>query len=372
MREVHRELSAWFEAAGMAVRTDAIGNIIGRLPGTDPRKVLLIGSHLDTVPNAGKYGGILGVVAGLAVAEELRGAALPFSIHVIGFSEEEGVRFRTPYLGSYAAAGLFDPALLELRDDKGGTLEELLRRRGLDPAEIPAAAYAPEDVVGFLELHIEQGPVLDQRRLPVGVVDAIIGQERLLLTFFGTAGHAGTTPMMMRQDAGVAAARWVAAVADYGHRVPDLRATAGKMQFFPGARNVIPGRADVSLDVRHAVDSVRHRAVGELVADAHRFAKAEGCRVEVRSRTHQDSIPMDRHLVDALMAEAKALGLNTPIVPSGAGHDAAVMAQRFPSAMLFVRSPGGISHNPAEAVVEEDVAAALEVLVRVVRKLGHG
>lgn len=372
MRDVHRELATWMQAAGMAVRTDAVGNIVGRLPGSnaDGRAVVL-GSHLDTVPNAGRYDGILGVVAGLAVAEHFAPGQLPVHLDVIGFAEEEGVRFRTPYIGSYAAAGLFDASLLSLTDGKGVTLAQAIEEWGGALTDIPAAAYHAGEVVAFLELHIEQGPVLEQARMPLGVVTSIIGQHRLSLAFVGNAAHAGTTPMAMRQDAGVAAARWVARVADYAAGVEGLRATVGRLSFAPGARNVVPGRAEASLDARHATGPLVREAVEHLIAEARRIAAGEGCLFEVSEHTHHSSIPMDEGLIALLTEEAARLGHGTLAMPSGAGHDAAVMAQRFPAAMLFVPSPGGVSHNPAEAVREDDVAKAIEVMVATVGRLAE-
>lgn len=372
MRDVHRVLGDWMHAAGMEVRGDAVGNIAGRLRGSnDDGRVVVLGSHLDTVPDAGRYDGILGVLAGLAVAEQFKPGALPFHLDVIGFSEEEGVRFRTPYIGSYAAAGLFDASLLALTDERGTTLAQAIEAWGGDLAAIPDAAYRADDVIAFLELHIEQGPVLEQARVPLGIVTSIIGQQRALVSFVGNASHAGTTPMGMRQDAGLAAARWIAAVADYSRDIDELRATVGRVTFLPGARNVVPGRAEASLDLRHAAGAVARAALAHLVDEARRIAAEQGCLVELSEHSAQSSVPMDVELVALLRDEARRAGHKTIDLPSGAGHDAGVMAQRFPSAMLFVPSPGGLSHNPVEAVREEDVARALEVLAGVVRRLAE-
>lgn len=370
MRDVHRELDAWMRAAGMDVRVDAVGNIVGRLRGsnTDGR-VVVMGSHLDTVPNAGRYDGILGVLAGLAVAEQFKPGALPFHLDVVGFSEEEGVRFRTPYIGSYATAGLFDASLLQLVDASGTTLAQAIEAWGGDLAAIPDAAYRDTDVIAFLELHIEQGPVLEQARVPLGIVTSIIGQQRALVSFVGNAAHAGTTPMTMRQDAGVAVARWVARVAEYARGIDELRATVGRITLQPGARNVVPGRAEASLDLRHSAGIVARAALAQLIDDARAIAAEEGCLVELSEHSAQSSVPMTPELVALLRDEARRLGHKTIDLASGAGHDAGVMAQRFPAAMLFVPSPGGISHNPAESVREEDVARAIDVLVGVVRRL---
>lgn len=370
MVRANMALEDWMHAAGMEVRQDAAGNLIGRLRSAKPNaKVLLVGSHLDTVPNAGRYDGILGVLAGLSLAEHFAGRPLPFHLDVVAFSEEEGVRFRTPYLGSAAVAGTFDPAWMQLQDGDGFTVEDVLLSAGLEPDQIPAAAYPSHGVLGFLELHIEQGPVLEGAELPLGVVGAIIGQERLALRFVGRSGHAGTTPMQGRRDAGVAAAQWVGRVRQYGGAVEGLRATIGRLNFFPGARNVIPDHVEASLDVRHRSDGIRRRSVEDLLGEARHIAAAEGCTLEVLERAHQDAVPMDPALSELLVAGAERCGVRTPLMDSGAGHDAAVLAPRFPAAMLFVRSPEGLSHHPLEAVIASDVALALRVLADVTEKL---
>lgn len=369
--EVYREVRAWMEAAGMAVRIDAAGNLIGRFAGSAPpgAPALLIGSHLDTVPDAGRFDGILGVMAGIAMVEHFRHEHLPFPIEIIGFSEEEGVRFRAPYIGSYAVAGTFDPALLQLRDRHGVTLEEVLREQGLPPEGIPFAAHKPEEVLAFLELHIEQGPVLERREHRIGIVESIVGQDRLTVVFTGHAGHAGTTPMDLRQDAGVAAARWIVAVAEFAAKTEGVRATVGRAHFLPGAGNVIPGRVVASFDLRHRNDQVRLRVREELLSAATRIAEAAGCTFEVTEATSHNAVPMDPALCDLLEGEAHRLELSTLRMSSGAGHDSAVMARRFPTGLMFIPSPGGISHHPDEAVRTDDVAAALRVMAGTIGRL---
>src|SRR5262245_56632762 len=285
MRRVHEHLGGRMRAAGLAVRLDAVGNLIGHYPAApltlpspptdggegrvrgaeEGAPVFLIGSHLDSVPDAGKYDGVLGVLLGVAAVEALGWERLPFAVEVLGFCEEEGVRYRTPYLGSLAACGRFDPALLGRADAAGVSLADALRAFGLDPLRIPESAYAPGRVLGYLESHLEQGPVLDAVDGPLGVVEAIAGQSRLWLCFEGKAGHAGTLPMHLRHDALAAAAEFVVAAEQHARALDGLVATVGTLAVAPGAVNVVPGAARLSLDVRHAQDGTRERATAELL-----------------------------------------------------------------------------------------------------------
>jgi allantoate deiminase len=352
-------------AAGMQVRRDAIGNLIGHYPGAEARaSIFLIGSHVDSVPNAGKYDGVLGVMLGIAAVEALEGRRLPFAVEVLAFSEEEGIRFRTPYLGSRAVCGRFDSALLDLTDDAGVSLAAAIRDFGLDPAEIPNAAYAADQVLGYLEAHIEQGPILENLDLPIGVVEAIIGQSRLWVRFHGKAGHAGTLPMELRHDALAAAAEFVVQVEACARTTEGLLATVGTVAVEPGAVNVVPGLARLSLDVRHASDAVREQAVATLLRLAESQAAQRGVGFQIDQAEHHASVPADVHLTKLLSAAVAAAGVTPRRLVSGAGHDAAVMAGLTPMTMLFVRSPGGVSHHPDETVLSEDVRFALEVMVR--------
>ena len=335
MRDVHEYLGAWMRGLRMQVHVDAAGNIRG-LHGDPSKPRLMIGSHLDTVPNAGAFDGILGVVIGIALA----GTKPHMALEVIGFSEEEGVRFGKPFLGSRALIGA---------TDWGDPIDEAIRAFGLDPAELPAAYYAPR-TIGYLEFHIEQGPVLEQLDLPLGVVEAIVGQSRYMLTFEGKANHAGTTPMPLRHDALVAAAKWVCEVDRYAREHDGLVATVGSLHVSPNAGNVSPGEVRASLDVRHARDNQRHRAVAHLLSRAD--AKA-GLLLD------QAAVNMDEALTAALASAVNATSYPVHRMPSGAGHDAMVIAPHIPSAMLFLRSPGGISHHPDELVLAGDVEAAL-------------
>jgi allantoate deiminase len=331
MREVHARVSGWMRSAGLEVRVDAVGNVRG-VSGEGPR--LMIGSHLDTVPRGGAFDGPLGVMMGIALA----GRA---PVEVAGFSEEEGVRFGVPFIGSRAVAG--DPVMIP-------GVREAIRAFGLDPAEIPHAEMAPE-VRGYLEFHIEQGPVLESLGLPLGVVETIVGQSRFEVRFTGKANHAGTTPMRLRQDALAGAAEWIGLVEREG-------GTVGFIAAEPGATNVIPGAARASLDVRHACDGERQRATERILGGAREIALRRGLKVQWEQKLDQPAVGMQ---CEALARAVEAAGLPMHRMVSGAGHDAMILARRVPAAMLFLRSPGGVSHDPDETVLESDVAAALAV-----------
>jgi len=375
MHRAHALLGGWMRAAGMQVHVDAAGNLRGVLRGAanadsdEPR--LLIGSHLDTIANAGAFDGVLGVVLGVVLVEEVaRGGPLPFSVEVIGFSEEEGVRFAKPFLGSLALIGELDAGTLTCRDCNGITVAEAIRSFGLDPAELPEAVVA-DDAFGYLEFHIEQGPVLESEGLALGVVSAIVGQTRMTLVFTGQANHAGTTPMgPLRHDALAAAAEWVVKVESYASRCDGLVATVGKIEIRGAASNVIPGELVATLDVRHAVNEVRSVAVRHFLDCAQEAGKARGVSVTHTASLDQPAVPMDPALT-ALLAESVAhvTGGEARLMPSGAGHDATIVARRVPCAMLFLRSPGGLSHHPDEAVIPEDIADALAAGVEFLRSL---
>jgi allantoate deiminase len=364
MRVVHAELREWMERAGMAVRIDAAGNLRGLRPGASahaPR--LYIGSHLDTVPNAGAFDGILGVVLGIALVERARIRPLPYAIEVIGFSEEEGVRFGTPFIGSRAFAGTLTVDTLHRRDTLGGSVADAIRAFGLDPERIDDARAA-DSAIGFLEFHIEQGPVLDRTAVPLGIVTTIAGQSRHSVVFTGVANHAGTTPMNARRDAVVAAAEWTTAVERCGCATPGLVATVGRIEAYPNAVNVIAGTCTASLDVRHADDAVRRSAATQLIESARAIGARRGIQVTDHTNLDQAAVPMDPALTTALERSVAIAGYPVHRLTSGAGHDAMIVARRMPAAMLFVRSPGGISHHPNESVIEDDVEAALAVGLR--------
>jgi len=360
MRNCHRELARWVEPLGAQVQIDAAGNFRGVYPAAQPDAPrLLIGSHLDTVPNAGAYDGTLGVVLAVALLEELRGRRLPFGIEVVGFSEEEGVRFGTPFIGSRALVGRLDQELLNLCDARGISVRKAIEEFGLNPRDIPHAELS-SDTLGYLEFHIEQGPVLEELNLPLAAVEAIAGQTRLEFTFLGHANHAGTTPMHLRRDAIAAAAEWISAVERAAQEVPGLVATVGKIEAKPGVTNVIAGEARLTLDVRHPSDEVRIRAVGDLTRQAQAIATRRGLSVQHGTLLSQDAVAMDTFLVGEIEQAIVKTGSKPHWMASGAGHDAMILAEKVPSAMIFLRTPGGISHDPTESVAQEDVEKAIE------------
>ncbi len=366
MRDVHQMMQAWMEQAGMLVHIDAVGNIIGRkVSKYKAAKVLILGSHLDTVKNAGKYDGMLGVLVGLAVAEALQENELPFHLDIIGFSEEEGVRFGVPFIGSKAVAGSFDKAMLELTDASDITVKEAIRAYGLNPRDIAKAAYKPEEVLGYLEVHIEQGPRLAADDQPLGIVTAIVGASRAKLSFTGQAGHAGTSPMNLRRDALSGAAEFILFVESYAKSVVDLVATVGRIEAKPGAGNVIAGQVEISLDVRHIQDTVRHKAIQDLKEKANMLTKQRGLELSWQDLMDQVAVPMSEEFINQL----QTVNPDLPLLSSGAGHDAMIMASLAPSVMVFIRSPNGISHHPDEIVFASDVAQGLEVLIGFIQNI---
>jgi allantoate deiminase len=360
MRDCHREISSWMDALGMVVAIDAVGNLRGFYSGATanaPR--LLIGSHLDTVPNAGAFDGIFGVMLAISLVESLCGQKLPFGIEIIGFSEEEGVRFGVPFIGSRALVGRLDGELLGRKDEHGISVRKAIEDFGLDPGEVSDAALC-DNVLGFLEFHIEQGPMLENVGSALGVVEDIVGQDRLEFTFTGQANHAGTTPMNLRRDALAAAAEWIIAVENLAQRTPGIVATVGLLDSGPGAVNVITGKARVTLDIRHASDGVRIDALNSLVRQAESLAARRGITVNWRRLFTQHAVAMDPFLVQQIEHAVQKSGCAAYRMASGAGHDAMILAEKIPAAMIFVRTPGGISHDPAESVHLDDVARALD------------
>jgi allantoate deiminase len=369
MHEVHALLRSWMETAGMSVHIDAVGNLRALWPGVTPDSPrLLIGSHLDTVPNAGAFDGILGVVLGVAIIEELQGKHLPFAIEVIGFSEEEGVRFSKPFLGSLALVGKLDAETLARTDRSGISIRQAIEAYGLDLAQLPAAVLSDESFA-YIEFHIEQGPVLESEDASLGIVEALIGQTRMELIFAGQANHAGTTPMHLRHDAMTAAADWIIAVEDYASSHQGLVATVGKVEVSPGAGNVVAGRVTASLDIRHADDAVRKKALGAILKFAEIAAARRGVQVAAQTQLEQPAVPLDPQLTGILQSAAAQAGFPGRRMTSGAGHDAMVLAPAVPSTMLFLRSPGGLSHHPDESVFPQDVEAALATAMEFLAQL---
>ena len=360
MLDCHREVSSWMRALGMTVSVDAVGNLRGVYPGASrgaPR--ILMGSHLDTVPNAGAFDGILGVVIAVGLVQSLQDQKLPFGIEVVGFSEEEGVRFGVPFIGSRALVGRVDDELLGRKDQREISVRKAIEDFGLNPDEI-SKAIVSDDVLGYIEFHIEQGPVLESLGRPLGAVEAITGQNRLEFTFTGQANHAGTTPMNLRHDALAAAAEWIVSVENLARGTPGMVATVGFVEAKPGATNVIPGEARATLDIRHASDRARTEALDELIRQAESIAARRGMAVKWRMLLAQNAVAMDPFLTQQIERAIQKAGCDVHRMASGAGHDAMILAEKIPAAMIFLRTPGGISHDPAESVHVDDVAKALE------------
>jgi len=371
MRRANDLVRTWMRDAGMAVREDAIGNLIGYYAGESPKpvessdeKVLLLGSHLDSVRDAGKFDGPLGVLTAIACVEHLNQekTRLPFAIQVLGFCDEEGVRYQSAYLGSKVLTGAFNPNDL-MRVDAGGiTMAEAIRSFGGNPDALDFAKLDPDRLLGYAEIHIEQGPILEQKNLPLGVVTAIAGQTRARLIFTGCAGHAGTVPMNLRRDALCAAAEFILAVEDLAQRRGDLVATVGEITAVPGASNVIPGEIRLSLDVRHPEDAARQAAVAEFQELAGGIAQKRKLRFDWQPVQETAAVACDTQLSKILAEAVRDHQKEDIFLHSGAGHDAAVMASISPVTMLFVRCKGGLSHHPDEFASLEDIRAAIAVM----------
>lgn len=360
MHDCHREITRWMEPLGLHVRVDAAGNLRGIYSAAQPNSSrLLIGSHIDTVPNAGAYDGVLGVVLAVAVLEELQAKKLPFAIEVIAFSEEEGVRFGTPFIGSRALVGRFDQKLLEAQDAQGVSVRTAIKKFGLDPEEIPEAEV-DTNVLGYIEFHIEQGPVLEKLNLPLAAVEAIAGQSRLEFMFLGRANHAGTTPMNLRHDAIAGAAEWIGTLERVAQRVPGLVATVGKIDAKPGAANVIASEATLTIDIRHSSDDIRDGAVEELIRDAKEIAARRDLSLRRNTLSRQKAVAMNPFFTREIEKAIVKTGCQPHRMVSGAGHDAMILAEKIPTGMIFLRTPGGISHDPTESVAAEDVETAIQ------------
>ena len=365
-RAMHK-VAAWMEQAGMHARIDAVGNVVGRYEASRAgAPAVLIGSHIDTVTDAGRYDGNLGVLAGIAAVETLHraGERLPVALEVIAFGDEEGVRFPTALTGSRAIAGTLDSDLLYARDRNGVAVHEALREAaGCDAREYRSCAYRQEDVVAYLEVHIEQGPVLEAEGLPLGVVTAINGATRARVQVTGEAGHAGTVPMALRRDALAAAAEMVLAVEREGRASADLVATVGQIEARPGSVNVVPGAVRFTLDVRAPMDPPRQAAMAALEQDFAAIAQRRGVTVALERFHDAPAVTCDPGLIELLAGALDRVGILPRLLPSGAGHDAIALAALCPVAMLFVRCKGGISHNPAESISAEDADLAVRVLL---------
>lgn len=366
MRRANALVSEWMREAGLVVREDAVGNLIGRLEATRPgAKTLLLGSHLDTVRDAGRFDGALGVLLPLVALGELsrKGVRLPFAVEVLGFSEEEGVRFASAYLGSKGYTGTLRTADLARRDSAGTTVRTALERYGGVKFSLPRAAHRRGELLGYLEVHIEQGPVLEAEKLAVGVVSAIAGQTRGRLVFRGQAGHAGTTPMPLRRDALAGAAEFVGVVEGLARASAPLVATVGTIAVAPGAPNVIPGEAAISLDLRHPRDASRRGALKILLAAAKQIAHRRRLRVTWEKTQDDGAVACSLALTEVLEESVRAVQKRSLSLVSGAGHDAVTMSDLTKVAMLFVRCRGGLSHHPDEYASPADLAVALRVMI---------
>jgi allantoate deiminase len=371
--EAQRAVGRWMVEAGMRIRLDPAANLVGRYEGSDPAaRPLLIGSHLDSVRDGGRYDGPLGIMLGIECVAALHaeGRRLPFPIEIYAFGDEEGSRFPAAMLTSRAVAGTLDPAALDMADADGAPLAEALRQAGLDAATYATARHP--GALAYLEAHIEQGPVLEAEDLPVGVVTGIAAQRRAALTVTGRAGHAGTTAMPLRRDALAAAAAMVLAAEEIARSGPaDLVATVGRLEVAPGAANVVPGRVTFTLDVRAGDTAIRDAAASAILARCRAIAADRALALSAEPLQDLPASPCDPALTDLLGEAIAAHGIVPRRLVSGAGHDAMVMAALCPTAMLFIRCKGGISHNPAESIDPADAEVALAVMRRFLDRLGE-
>lgn len=366
-RDAANLLLTWMREAGMEARMDAIGNVVGRYEGDAPRlPALMLGSHYDTVREAGKWDGPLGVITAISCISDIhkRGLRLPFAIEVVGFADEEGVRFPATLLGSRAVAGTFDESVLSMRDAAGLSMRDAISRFGLDPKHIGAAARVRGELLAYVELHIEQGPVLESEDLPVGAVSAISGATRLAVVLRGMAGHAGTVPMALRHDALTGGAECITAIEEFCRTDTGLVGTVGYIHAEPGATNVIPGRVSFTIDVRAISDSHRRLAVTDIVRQIERIAGRRKLAAQIdithENRTAACAPWLRQQVMEAISGE----GYRIFELPSGAGHDGMAMIDIVDIGMLFVRCRGGVSHHPDEYVAPADAEAGARVLLR--------
>ena len=374
-RTVAAQIRDLMREAGLTTEIDTVANVIGRYPAADSAApALIVASHYDTVRNAGRYDGRLGVLTALILAEHLGrlGRKLPFHLDVIAFSEEEGVRFSSSFLGSSAVAGRFDAKLLERRDAQGVTLAAAMGEAGLDATKIPALARRRDGLVGYLEVHIEQGPVLLEEGLPVGIVSAITGSVRSMVTITGTAGHAGTVPMARRHDAAAAAAELVLYVEKRCAQAPTLVGTVGKLVVPNGAINIIPGRCELTLDVRSGDDATRDAAMSDILSEMERITARRGVTIDSQEVQRTAAVQCSARLQKVLADAVVGAGVKPRHLPSGAGHDAMMFSGLTDVAMLFVRcGNGGVSHSPREIITAEDADVAARVMLDAVLRLAE-
>ncbi|UNC50780.1 allantoate amidohydrolase [Enterobacter huaxiensis] len=374
--QANQQVGEWMRQAGMTVWQDGVGNICGRYEGAqEGAQAVLLGSHLDTVRNAGRYDGMLGVLTAIEVVDSLhqQGLHLAQAIEVVGFGDEEGTRFGITLLGSRGITGTWPQGWLETCDAHGVSVAQAMVQAGLDPARVALAARHQDDFSACLELHIEQGPCLEQAGLALGVVEAINGARRLSCRFTGEAGHAGTVPMNHRKDALAAAAEWMVLIENTTRqRGGNQVATVGELRCLPGAVNVIPGEVALSLDIRGPQDAPLDALLAELLAQAQTIAARRGLSFGAEEFYRIAATPCEARLQHLLGDAVTSVQGRSLSLPSGAGHDTIALAERWPVGMLFVRCKGGVSHHPAESVMADDVALAIEAFGLAVRKLADG
>jgi allantoate deiminase len=372
LSEAHRRAAqafiGWCAEIGLRAKVDAAGNVVARYEGKRAgAPALMLGSHIDTVRDAGRYDGNYGALASLAVVETLsaRGERVDHAIEIVAFGDEEGVRFRTTLSGSRALAGNYPQDVLDQTDADGVLMRDALKTFGGDPSR--AASIQAQNVAAFVEAHIEQGPTLEAEGLPLGIVTAINGATRLEVVVDGVAGHAGATPMNLRHDALTAAAEMALAIEERARGEPDLVATVGRLEAQPGAVNVIPGRVQFSIDLRAPSDQNRVAAVADVEARISGIAAARGVRASVAKSHEARAYACDASIIAGLKKAVETVGVPPRLLPSGAGHDTMAMGKLCPAGMLFVRCKGGVSHNPLESITVEDCAIGLKALIQFVR-----
>lgn len=371
-KQANQLVGEWMSQAGMKTWQDEAGNLWGRLESKTPNAPrYLLGSHLDTVPNGGKYDGMLGVIAPICLLQSFyeQGIELPFHIDLVGFGDEEGTRFRSTLLGSRALTGQWPKEWADVQDADGISLRQALTNFGLDFDAIPNAAISTDDLLGYLELHIEQGPVLEDENLPVGVVSAIAGAKRFEMNIKGMAGHAGTVPMPLRQDALCAASEMILVIERIAQE-HGIVATVGQINNRPNGVNVISGNTSISLDIRSEFDDKRDAGLAQIFEEIQAIADRRNVTLDKKQTHAADAVHCDQRLQGVLRDAIDKTGYQARTLPSGAGHDAMAIADICPVAMLFMRCDKGISHNPAEAIMESDVAVTLEVLEHAIKNLG--
>ena len=372
LSEAHRRAAlafiGWCSEARLEAKIDAAGNVVARYEGKRAgAPALMLGSHIDTVRDAGLYDGNYGALAALAVVERLnaRDERLDHAIEIVAFGDEEGVRFRTTLTGSRALVGNYPQDVLDQKDAQGVLMRDALLAFGGDPER--AGSIRRTDVAAFVEAHIEQGPALEAEGLPLGVVTAINGATRLEVVVDGLAGHAGATPMHLRQDALTAAAEMALAIEGRARSEPDLVATVGRLEVWPGATNVIPGHVQFSIDLRAPSDLNRAAALADVEARIFAIAATRGVRVSIAKSHEANAYVCDPNIVAGLAQAVEAVGVPPRLLPSGAGHDTMAMGKLCPAGMLFVRCKGGVSHNPLESITVEDCAIGLKALTQFTR-----